>query len=796
MKKRIYYIGAMIISFTLTGIIIYYIRSAEEGWKTSLEASAKENLEKIEALLKEYENVMANNPKSVYIKEKVQALNPNILTDVQKKRRFVLLGDIYLNHYRKEVDDLSLKEDYFLYASRYYERASEKAEETKDRDVMKRIRAKMAQIYIEDASITKDKKKAKLLWEKAYQILKENQSLALLFAEELWDSYLDQATCLEKIGKYREAIQLLSKVISKSDADSIWSKALRMKSDLLVKLSLNPEYLKKYNEKSEKKIDAKSLLENAFKNYKEIIAQISVLDENVFYAQKGLIQIYMLKKDRKNIYNTINSMDLGPTFPEVKSDALILLSDYEKQEGNYKTAIDHLNTSLRQYKNPEIAGKVTRKLYEIYKEGKNWDMTIETMYSICVFYPSEATVKEIMQKFMPYNENEKEHVNLFDKIKISKYAEKYYKKILKMLNQLKHLNPKIWHTVKNEDSFIRAQMLFLQNDFNNATTALFKCLDNKKQSKKIDEAIYYYLVKCEYEGRKNLGSIIFKAKQYVSQYPKAKHTKKVLMILLDSYIEAGFYKLGGEVANKMFFEELKKVKKGGGEEDVLRWLNISGKLAKCYIELGNFQKAKIIFNSIKSDALKRDGFSKLFKNWSDITAEEQQYREAVRLLDLYQEKIKDKIIQTKFKVARNLLMLKRGGNKEFLELVRLFDKIKNDSTLPEKEVKKWKREIGEVLLDYAFSHKIQYAGTLVEDMVNEFSNEEWTNYWVLRSITPLFGTEQLELIAKKHKEILDAKFTGNQNVETAKFLKTQLELINNLVSLEKKAETFKKEKGF
>ncbi len=791
-----YYIGAMIISFTLTGILIYYIRSAEEGWKKSLEENEIENLEKIENLLKEYENVMADNPKSIYIKEKVQGLNPNILTDVQKKRRFVLLGDIYLNLYRKEIDDSDLKEDYFLYASRYYKRASEKAEETKDRDVMKRIRAKMAQIYIEDAYITKDPQKAKFLWGQAYQILKENQSLALLFAKELWDSYLDQAICLDKIGKYRESIQLLSKVISKSDADSIWSRALRMKSDLLIKLSLNPEALAKYNENSEKKIDAKSLQENAFKNYKEIISQISTLDENISYAQKGLIQLYKLKNDKKNIYKTINSMDLGPAFPEVKADALMLLADYESENKNYKTAIDHLNTCLTRYKIPEIAGRATRKLYKIYKQEGNWDMTIETMYSICVFYPSEETVKEIMQKLMPYDKNQNENINLLEKIKISDDGGKYYKKIFSMLNQLKSLNPTIWNKVRNEDSFIRAQMLLAQNDFKNATIALYKCLDNKKLTVKIDEDVYYYIVKCEYEGRKNLGSIIFKAKQYLSRYPKAKHSKKVLMILLDAYIEAGFYKLGSEAANKMFFEELKNIKKGGNEEDILRWLNISEKLAKCYIELGEFVKAKIIFKSIKNDALAREGFSKLFKNWSSILSEEKQYREAVRLLDIYKTKIKDKIIQTEFKLARNLLMLKRGGSKDFLGLVRLLKKIKNDSTLPKEKVKKWKREIGEVLLDYAFSQKIQYAGTLVEEVVKDFPNEEWTNYWILRSITPLFGTEQLELIAKKHKDILAKTFSGNKNQGTAKFLKKQLDLINNLVSLEKDAEKFKKEKGF
>jgi hypothetical protein len=75
-----------------------------------------------------------------------------------------------------------------------------------------------------------------------------------------------------------------------------------------------------------------------------------------------------------------------------------------------------------------------------------------------------------------------------------------------------------------------------------------------------------------------------------------------------------------------------------------------------------------------------------------------------------------------------------------------------------------------------------------------YKNEPWTEYLTLKSLTPLFGTEQLKALAEKHEETLSSREnTVIGDKETYTFLLRQLELINELLGTQDAMISFIKE---
>ena len=101
------------------------------------------------------------------------------------------------------------------------------------------------------------------------------------------------------------------------------------------------------------------------------------------------------------------------------------------------------------------------------------------------------------------------------------------------------------------------------------------------------------------------------------------------------------------------------------------------------------------------------------------------------------------------------------------------------------------------MLNYSLENgKKSEFNELLDYSLKNYKDELWPEYWVLHSLTPLFGTEELEAISKKHRNALQGDFGKNsKDTETVKFISEQLRLIDDFVNIQEKAKKFETERG-
>jgi len=134
-----------------------------------------------------------------------------------------------------------------------------------------------------------------------------------------------------------------------------------------------------------------------------------------------------------------------------------------------------------------------------------------------------------------------------------------------------------------------------------------------------------------------------------------------------------------------------------------------------------------------------------------------------------------------------LLKLKRNKEIDYFRAADLLDKLGESVMLTPELKKELQRELGETLLEYNFNKRPESFKPFLDKMIVEFKDEPWLELWLLKSLSPLFGTAELTTLAKEHEETLEKEFSDqNKNKPAHIFLKRQVDLINSLTAIDKK----------
>lgn len=705
------------------------------------------------------------------------------MDDNQRRLRLELMGDVCLKQYSSGLLDPPTKSLYGDLADQFYKNARIFA---KTPDQIKSIERKNVDILI-------DEKK----WKQALKQIQES-TFFLMSPEERWRANILEAKCLRQLKDYHKSLTILDEVAreSENDDEATWAKALRMKADYLLDLYSNPDIFRAYREAYEeahagKGIEAKDMLARAKAIYAILSNNVSPVNQERPAADLGLLKIYVFEKQRTKAYKLANKILFSESSPLQKGQAMRELAELEDSMGRKPKAAEILERCLRQYPDPHQSPEVAMRLYELYYQMKDWDRALSTAKMIFKQYNEIRLISRILKDFFTGDDN------LMTILVQSGLKDMYLKEIKSMLGGLRLSNQRDWSQIRDEVNYIYAQILYYIGNYNESEKMVMECVNTTGIAQDLLDRLYYLDLQCALKKKESPAMIICRASRYLNYFPQGVFYREVMSILMDQYYDAGMYDIALNTAKKIYVDEVAKTKNKQFFKDFNRdrWLKTVAKIGMCYEKLGFYDRSNRILRSYSDQLAKSPEAVEIFKCWANDAAKRGQTREAIRRLKVLADMLDSQGRKVELKVAQCLLQFKIDPEKAYLKSRNLLGEISMTKEIDNDRKRNLSKTLYESMLDYAFEKEPRKVDPLINQIVKEFPREAWTEYWILRSLTPLFGTAKLKTLSRKHEETLKKNFTNGRDRNTYNFISKQLELINALVAIEKSTKELKEERG-
>jgi hypothetical protein len=732
-------------------------------------------------------------------KKQLAKLSGIELNREQIKRRYLIRGDIELAKYRnpRYEDDAKL---HFDIAVKYYNKATDYCDNEEE---LKGIERKRTSLFMENKN-----------WKKAIDLFNETENLNMSPIER-WTTHLEKAKCLMHIGNYYDTNLVLDRVADECDDDSIMSEALRLKGDLLLECSRSPEKTKKLLKLSSAatKEDSNELETQAKNSYKEIIEEMLPANPQAAKSQLGLLKIskyraialYDTIKDlndvpvetaneinqlRKSLYKRVNRIQYAPVSTYDKAEALIILANLERDSDNSDKESIVLEKCLSKFRMPSVTQSTSMRLYKIYKTAEDYENAFRIVKNIFIYYPDKENIVKLLNEFYP------EKTSLLSKVSKGNLKGEYLHETTLMFDLLKNADSQIWAKIEPRANFIKANLFMLAGQLRKADLLLEQCINDSRNTKDLIEEIYFLDTKCSIQNpNSSPATTIARVRRCLNEFPKGKHYKAAMLILAKEYYKGQLYDESITTAKKIYIDELSNFKQGGNVTNSVRLLETIALMGQCYKKLNLDDKSDKLLKSYSTQLLKTPDAPEIFLLWSQLAEDEGQYNEAIRRIEVVLPKVFLVKEKAKLLVARSLLKLKIGSDAEFNSSKGLIIDIELNKVLAEDEKKQFQRELYEGLLEYTFKHKHPDRDKLLEKIAENYKGKRWPEYWILRSIFPLFGTKNLEEFSQKYQKLIqDTLLAENKDEVTVQFIHEQLKLIKELASIETRVEQIKKEK--
>ena len=764
-------------SVLISGAIIFLTIKGEQKCRDYFQRREIQHLMDTEKTLLKYEKE-ASGKKIEQVLYNVSKMDASILSPSQMRRRFILMGDININYYLDPAKQKD-RQYYFDLAIKFYDRAIDYSETKEQKNEILR---KIASFHMKNHN-----------WEKAVNLFKEADS-SIMSPEERWNLKLNEAECYKNLKKYHDTLALLSQVADECDNDEIWGISLREKADLLLKASQDPSILKVITGNPDATLEkfSQKLQDEAFSNYSEIVNELPALNTQASMSNLGLLEIYVLRNDKKAAYALANKIQSSSAPLNDKAISLILLARLEESLKNYTAAIDILETCMKRYPKSQLRVSISMTLYELYKKTEQWEKAFFIAENLFMYKPEGESVIRLVEDFT-LDKNKLLHV-----ISSSPQRENFISRTKLMITNIRDSYPDLWKKIQNDAYFIFAELLYLSDKYDAAEKELVTCLNMPKNSLQLIEKIYYLDMMCAVNGKRSPVLQIIRAKRYLAKYPDGKFYKEALLTLLEAYYKMDMYPEAITVSKKIYVDEMNTVKrKRENSFNQNLWLKTVAIIGLCYEKLGYYDKANKIIKAYADKLLKAPFAPEVFMEWAKIAEDKGQLQEAIRRVEVILPYTKDTNERARLYVAQYLLKLSLGPAKGFNKTKKLLDIIEKSGKISPETKKELERKLYEGLLEYTYKNSnTADFNNLLEKTMDRFKNETWPVYWVLRSLSPLFGKTGLEALSEKHKEILKtASGFVTKDKEAYDFINYQIKLINALVNIENTMKKLKSERG-
>ena len=781
--------GALVVSAGALYLIVLGDKTFREK---TIEDDAK-TVRESELNILEAEDRLAAGRAVEPVKDKLIDMEESFLSNDQMRRRLLALGDIYMLQYKKEEDDHERKLDYDL-AVKSYERASEfckgPGKEVERNEILRRT----AEMYYDN----KD-------YAKALQTLQRSKELQTLPADR-WRFKMIEADCLRSSEKPYGSATAFASVADECEDKAIWGDAIVRHGETLLDVASDPKLIKLYLSKDglapiEGELSAatiederKKLISVATDDFEKAITKMNSFDNPSAAAKLGLLRISVLKKDKKGAYEIVNAIQSSPMLMRDKAESLVVLARLHESVGEYKKAINLLETCSQNYPLTSMFIPVSLDLYEYYKKADEWEKAFTVTERIVMRGPDTATIRRLIDDLSPENSE------MLDLIRGSSSRDHYIDRLQVMLDKIKATRPEAWKLIQHQANLILSTLLFISDKYPQAEKAIAGSLAVPMVPKNISDELLHLDLQCALLGNSSPAVIIIRAKRYLHSFPVGKYYQDALAAMLDAYFDMGLYESALEISRRLYMDDLMRRSANGKPSKY--WIRTVARIGECYAKLGEkdpalYDRANMVLRDNAKSILASESPYEAFKTWAKIAESRGQVYEAMRRFDIVIPFLKDPSEKASMIVARYLLQLKVGNDKDFEANRELLAKIGASDKISADLKHGLRCELYRGLLEFAFRAKPDAVPELLGEIMKEFKGESWPQYWILLALSKLYGQEALDTMSRKYEETLsgDSAFQSKDSLETVQFIRKQLELIQKLLVIDDKSNKLKTERG-
>ncbi len=716
---------------------------------------------------------------------KLTAMEESILSNDQMRRRLLMLGDVNMLYYKKNGDDPNQKYYYDL-AAKFYERAMEYSKGSGKESERNEIVRRMAEMYAGN----KD-------WDKAIKLISNSVGLQML-PEDRWRLKMIEAECLLKSGRPYLAAEKYASVADECDERSLWSDALISRAQILLDVAGSEALMKTYLQKDSKGGDAPKspvnfgeergkLLKSALGDFGKVLAKSRSIDRSSGLAKLGILRVYVMEKDKAKAYDMVNSIQASPMSMKDKADSFVMLASLHESLGEYKTAIKLLEACTANFPLTSMFIPVSMDLYAYYKKAGEWEKAFSVAERIVKRGADAETAVKLIEDFSP------DRSEMLNEISMSERRDAYIDRLNEMLDKIRNSRPEAWKLVQHQAQLIMAKLFFISGKYGQAEKVIAGSLQMSMVPKNIEDELLHLDIECALKSGASPAVAVARAKRYLQYFPLGKYYQDSLAVMLDGYYELKMYDMALDISKKLYVDDL--MKRAGKKALNPYWLKTVARIGECYERLGKYDRANMILRDNATALMDMKNPAEVFKAWSDIAVQRGQILEAIRRIDIILEKSEDLSTKADLIVARYLLQLKVGSNKDFDATKRLLQTVTESKKLEDSQKQDLRRELYKGLLEYAFKSRPSEIRGLLDQVIKGFSGESWPQYWILLSLSKLYGSEELDTLSKEHEATLknDLAFRPKDS-DTVNFIKKQMDLINALVSIDERANKLKTER--
>ena len=782
-KKLLITAASLLLSLGIAASIVVFMLRGEHAYLNKLRENEIRHALNIDDTLQQAEEAVERGEELSYHYEQLKKLNPERMNQDQTLRYTILEGDLLLDKFRKTANN-KMRQVFFDRAVKEYSIA---AQLTLSPEFRGELYRRIARVNIENQN-----------WPEALDDFRKAYPL-ITDPREKWDMDLEMADCMIRMNRIQEAMDRIN-LAGGSDNKEVACRALLEKSDIMIQALDNlklAEEMSKYLSETDPTFrsyaETHKSPEYFKKKAREIFLQVSQTMPNTnplyFRAQLGLLHLEVLDCDTAGAFDRGNRLLTGAADPETMVKVMLELAKLEEQRNNDQEAIKIVKRSLQKYPTEAAQLQAGLTLYNLYKKIRNWDAAFAVAHNLFQSTADPAAICKLIRDFSDGNNL------IFDIIIHSSDKDYYISQLQQIYSEMATEHPFEWQQIKVSAYYVLAQLYFACEDYNKTQESLGKCfLAAAELNVKPDEKILRLDLICAMKLGSSPVIIVSRARRYLDYYPHGPYYRSALLELLRGYFSLHLYEPALAISRKIYADELDS--SGRKQEHDQLWMETIAIISQCYFKLGQSEIANRLLKNFSADFLRKRYGGEIYYTWSRMAIEQNQIAEAIRRIDVALLYTTDPAEELKLRLAQCLLYLQTGSLKDFYEAAGLIKQLENDTRVDPKLRREFHRQLLEAMLKYALDRKMSPEfDRIFSKTLKDYSGSLWPQYWMMRALTPYFAQDNLQALSSKHEEILKQDAAIIKDKTSSAFIRTQLNLIKDLIGVEQRYEQLKKTEG-
>ncbi len=781
-KKIIISVATMILSLGIAASIITMMLHGEGSYLKRIRDAEIRRTLNIDDVLKRTEEAVERGDELSYYYGLLKELDPRRMSPDQTLRYTMLDGDLLLNRFRRSSNQKN-RQVFFDRAVKQYNIA---AQLTSSPELRGGLYRRIARMNIENQN-----------WSEALDNFKKAYPL-IISPLEKWSMNLEMADCYINLKRINLAMDRINLAVGSDNAD-VASRAMLEKADIMVKavtdlklrdemdkyfLEIDPEF---QSYLTDKKVSDYLKLKASLV-YNEVCRKLSNINPLYFRSQLGLLHLDVMNGNADEAYKLGNNMLAGSADRETMVKVMLELAMLEENRQNHQESIKILKKALQKYPIEAARLRAGLSLYNLYKKIQNWDAAFAVARNLFQSSSDPAAICKLINDFSGGSNM------IFDIIIRSSDKDYYIMQLQQIFRDMESNYPHDWEQIKVNAYYVLAQLYFSSDDYAKAEENIAQCFKNTEDVKQIDEKVLRLDLICAEKLSQSPVEIICRARRYLNFFPKGPYYRNALLDLLRNYYSLGLYEPALAISRKIYADELDSAGRNIDRDQI--WLETIAIISRCYFAMGEDEVANRLVKNFSRDILRKKYGGEIYYDWAEMAVDQKQIPEAIRRIDVALLYTTNPAEQLKLKVAQCLLLLKTGSLKDFFEAGKLFNLLAKDTRLDQATRAAFRRELLEEMLQYSLQRKMNTDfDTVFRKAVKDYPSAPWVQYWMLRALTPYFTMDNLQALSKKHEEILKHDADIIKDKESSEFIRTQLDLIKDLIGLENRYEKLKKSEG-